>query len=222
MDFAIHPWLDELGGKIKQKFGTRVWFFGYQGSVRRGEATAESDIDIVLILDALEIQDLSDYRAIIRSMPGWEKACGFVSGKRELLSWPAAELFYFYYDTQPIFGDLEELKTRFTRRDIAAAVKQEAANLYHAACHSFLFDEPAAQLKQMIKTVFFIELGIVFLQNGVVAETKRSLFPMTTGEDREILELALSSSAWGSVSPERVTEIYAKLIDWAGRMIQEY
>ncbi|WP_343253381.1 nucleotidyltransferase domain-containing protein, partial [Ligaoa zhengdingensis] len=77
-------WIKEIMGKIMNCFGSRVHFVGIQGSYRRGEATEQSDIDLVFILDSLGMEDLAEYRAIVQSMPHAEKACGFVSGRAEL------------------------------------------------------------------------------------------------------------------------------------------
>ena len=99
-------WAKMLAEKALARFGARVWFMGLQGSVRRGAATESSDIDFVLILDRLDTADLSAYRELVRSMPDSEKACGFVSGRKELLAWPRADLFQFYHDTEALYGML--------------------------------------------------------------------------------------------------------------------
>ena len=99
-------WAKMLAEKALARFGARVWFMGLQGSVRRGATTESSDIDFVLILDRLDTADLSAYRELVRSMPDSEKACGFVSGRKELLAWPRADLFQFYHDTEALYGSL--------------------------------------------------------------------------------------------------------------------
>ena len=101
-------WAKMLAEKALARFGARVWFMGLQGSVRRGAATESSDIDFVLILDRLDTADLSAYRELVRSMPDSEKACGFVSGRKELLAWPRADLFQFYHDTEACHSFLFE------------------------------------------------------------------------------------------------------------------
>ncbi len=40
-----------------------------------------------------------------------EKICGFISGKEELLSWEKADVFQFYYDTEPLVGKWISLPT---------------------------------------------------------------------------------------------------------------
>lgn len=47
----IQSWMEQLAEELKNEFGSRLWFLGLQGSFGRGEGTAESDIDAVVILD---------------------------------------------------------------------------------------------------------------------------------------------------------------------------
>ncbi|MFR9161308.1 MAG: nucleotidyltransferase domain-containing protein [Ruthenibacterium lactatiformans] len=147
-------WAKMLAEKALARFGARVWFMGLQGSVRRGAATESSDIDFVLILDRLDTADLSAYRELVRSMPDSEKACGFVSGRKELLAWPRADLFQFYHDTEALYGSLSEVGALLCPRDARAALHMGAANVYHAACHSFLFEDVSANLLRCTRPRF--------------------------------------------------------------------
>ena len=58
-----------------------------QGSYNRGEATPKSDIDLIVILETITFENLKTYKNIINSMPYKEKACGFISGKKEIQNW---------------------------------------------------------------------------------------------------------------------------------------
>ena len=138
--FNLEDWLEEIVGKIRGHFCKRVVFLGLQGSYKRGEATAASDVDVVVILDELRIEDLKAYREIVRSMPDYEKACGFISGRAELQNWSKSDLFQFYFETESLYGDLTELIAPPEKDDIRRTVKLSAEALYHAACHSFVFD----------------------------------------------------------------------------------
>ena len=109
MTEQMMQWCEAFQSEILRLFPGRVAFLGIQGSHRRGEATKQSDIDMVVILDKIGAADLLAYRQMIEQMPEREKMCGFVSGKSELAHWPRADLFQFYYDTQPILGDLSEI-----------------------------------------------------------------------------------------------------------------
>ena len=47
----INVWIQNFLQTLNNTFGARVWFVGLQGSYGRGEATENSDIDVVVILD---------------------------------------------------------------------------------------------------------------------------------------------------------------------------
>lgn len=47
MSFQIYNWLEKYVHEVVSTFGYRIWFIGVQGSYARGEATEESDIDVV-------------------------------------------------------------------------------------------------------------------------------------------------------------------------------
>ena len=91
-------WMADILCQLQQVFGTRLQYLGLQGSYRRGEATESSDIDVVVLLDAVALDDLDTYRSIARAMPEGQKACGFFGSTADLLNWPRHELFGFYKD----------------------------------------------------------------------------------------------------------------------------
>ena len=168
-------WAKMLAEKALARFGARVWFMGLQGSVRRGATTESSDIDFVLILDRLDTADLSAYRELVRSMPDSEKACGFVSGRKELLAWPRADLFQFYHDTEALYGSLSEVGALLCPQDARGALHMGAANVYHAACHSFLFEDASANLPALYKAAFFVLQAQAFAASGVYCEDAAAL-----------------------------------------------
>ena len=108
----IKKWTEQFLAALEETFGGRIWFFGLQGSYGRGEATEDSDIDLVVILDELSPADIQAYSRMLERFAERPFLCGFLAGKEELLSWDAADLFQFYYDTQPIKGSLEQLLCR--------------------------------------------------------------------------------------------------------------
>ncbi|MBR5458199.1 MAG: nucleotidyltransferase domain-containing protein, partial [Burkholderiaceae bacterium] len=54
----IDVWMTHFTEGLLQRFGNRVWFIGLQGSYAREEATEQSDIDVVVILDKLSVSDI--------------------------------------------------------------------------------------------------------------------------------------------------------------------
>ena len=89
----LETWLNTYREAVLAAFGARVRFIGLQGSRARGEARAESDIDMVLILDRLEMEDLQRYRALGARLPDAALLCGFVTGAEAALggACPACE-----------------------------------------------------------------------------------------------------------------------------------
>ncbi len=220
MLLAIEPWLKELQQKLSTAFGNRILFTGLQGSYARGEAGPKSDIDFVLILDKAELSDLEIYRNIIRSMPFSEKACGFVSGKKEIQNWEKSDLFQFIHDTRPLSGNLAQLISPLSAQDIRLSIKNGAQNLYHAAVHSFLFDEPLpSALTALYKMVFFILQAEYFLLNNQYISSKKELFSLLDGDNKQILDYCLNREKFSGCSDAEIKSAYDKLIRWCSEKI---
>lgn len=100
----LEKWLADWTACVDGIFGERIRFLGIQGSYGRGEATAESDIDVVLLLDGLQLEDLQAYDEAVSALPMREKLCGFVGGWEELIHWDKADLFQFIQDTRAFAG----------------------------------------------------------------------------------------------------------------------
>ena len=88
----IKIWMQNFLQTLNNTFGARVWFVGLQGSYGRGEATENSDIDVVVILDELSAMDVQTYNAMLDTLPHRELICGFLSGKDEIMNWDAIQL----------------------------------------------------------------------------------------------------------------------------------
>lgn len=134
----VWAWMASLERELRAAFGERMLFLGLQGSQARGEATEDSDIDVVLILDRVEMDDLRAYDGVLARMPEREKACGFVAGWAELAAWEPSDLFGLVYDTTPLVGSLDPLRARIGAEDVRRAVWTGACNLYHGAVHNAL------------------------------------------------------------------------------------
>jgi len=220
MDFDIKKWLDDISEKIKAQFKNRILFIGYQGSYQRGEATPDSDIDMVVILDKLNFEDLKEYKKIIKSMSYCEKACGFVSGKSEITNWSKSDMFQFIYDTKSLYGNINEIITPMDETDIKNAVKTSAETLYHSACHSFLYDNDLKQsLCILYKMTFFILQADYFLQNNKYLPTKKDLFEQLKGEDKEILETCINKDLITNFTEQEIEVLYKRLIKWCSKKI---
>ena len=91
MDAFLPPLLEALPG--------RVAFVGIQGSFGRGEAGPESDVDLVVVLDALGAAELAVCRGVLEKMPFADRACGFFCDRAALAAWPAFDALQLRLDT---------------------------------------------------------------------------------------------------------------------------
>ena len=104
-DFDINVWLECFRVKLVSLFGRRLRFFGLQGSYGRGEQTAGSDIDVVVVIDGMSRRDIFAYRNMLDTMDRCSMICGFVAGSEELRGWEKSDLLQLFLDTQPIVPD---------------------------------------------------------------------------------------------------------------------
>ena len=74
----ITAWTNTFLSALNDQFGDRVRFVGLQGSFARGEATENSDMDMVVILDELSASDVAPYNTMLDTLPHRELICGFL------------------------------------------------------------------------------------------------------------------------------------------------
>ena len=219
MEFSISVWMAEYQEKVEKIFGSRIWFNGLQGSYGRNEASEQSDIDVVLILDQVSAEDLHTYGKVLDSLPAREKICGFVSGKEELLNWDPSELFQFCCDTTPVRGSLDKVREGVCSQDIRRAVHMGVCNIYHMCVHNMLHEKSIDILRGLYKSAVFTLQAIAFLQTGIYAKQKAELLSVLQGRDRDILEKSMAIKAKESISGAEQEELSAVLLAWASKWI---
>ena len=187
----ISSWVERFLQALDVAFGERVWFVGLQGSYGRGEATENSDIDMVVVLDELEPDDIQTYNAMLEQLPHRELICGFLSGRKELLCWEPSDLFQFYYDTKAIRGSLDALLPLLDDAAVQRAVKTAACNIYHGCVHNMLYEKSEDVLKGLYKSASFVMQAVAFTQTGTYISRQEELLPVLSLEEREIVETFL-------------------------------
>jgi len=210
----VGAWMDEMADKLAARFGGRLSFVGLQGSRARGEASDESDIDVVVVIDRLTFSDLAEYREIARGMPHQEKACGFISGGEELANWPKSDLLQFSRETIPWHGSLANILPPLEDRDVREGVRAGAANLYHAAVHAYVHSPEAERvpvLRELYKTAFFVLQAQRFLETGDYIPRRGELYAALTEDRREILGASMKR---GSFTHADSDALFAQLIEW--------
>lgn len=216
----IENWISVITGKLKEKFAERLLFVGLQGSYNRGEATPQSDIDLIVILDKVSFEDLKTYRKIIDEMPDNDKACGFISGKEEIQKWSKSDLFQFFYDTKSIIGKLDDIIASPSIEDIKTSIKTNCENIYHMASHSFLHSNNYADdLQSLYKMTFFVLQAKYFISTGKYIPTKKELEPFLDDKDKEILKTCINKDLIPSLNTNELENLYKKLITWSRKNI---
>ena len=216
LDGLGQDWLDKFQRAVLEAFGSRVRTIGIQGSRARGEAAADSDIDVVVILDTLAYEDLKRYRQAISGLPEREKICGFCSGEEELRAWDRGDLFQFFRDTLPLYGSLDWLEPLIAPSDIRWSVHLGACNLYHMCVHNALHGRDAALLDGLLKSAVFTLQAKCYLESGIYLRTRSELLEHLEGMDLAVLRAAME--------PAGLADFDAKaqlLLEWAGGLIRQ-
>ena len=182
------PWMDAFLPPLLEALPGRVAFVGIQGSFGRGEAGPESDVDLVGVLDALGAAELAACRGVLEKMPFADRACGFFCDRAALAAWPAFDALQLRLDTLPVYGSLEELRPPMGKETLDEAVRAAASALYHAACHTALFDaQPEAALPALQKAAFFALRLAHCRRSGQYTAARQSLLPKLEPEERALL-----------------------------------
>lgn len=217
----FHPdeYLSALTRLLRAAFGSRLIYVGLQGSYLRGEATENSDIDVMVVIDGMSADDLTVYRQAIASLPDPDRSCGFICGREDLLHWNPLEICHLLHTTQDHFGTLAKLVPPYTLRDVRAYVQLSAGNLYHELCHRFIH-APAAEniaaFPAACKQVFFILQDLHYLDSGVFPGTKAALLSALSGRDRAVLETALACSRG---DPFDFESAFPLLLNWCREVL---
>lgn len=194
----IENYIRKLISLLKNQFDSRLLYVGLQGSYLRGEANADSDIDIMVVIDGLSVSDLADYRLIVESMDHYEKSCGFICSKTDLLNWNPLEICHLFHSTKDYYGKLSDLIPAYSEQDIRNFIKMSLNNLYHEICHRYIHTDSAnsiSHLPHTYKGVFFILQNIYYLQHKEFVATKKELLALLDGKDYAVLarSIALNS-----------------------------
>ncbi|MEE0343197.1 MAG: nucleotidyltransferase domain-containing protein [Eggerthellaceae bacterium] len=213
-------WANDVKDKLEKEFGDRLVFVGLQGSRARGEAREDSDIDLVVLLDHIDGSDLERYRTIIQTMPYCELACGFIGSKDALAAWPRHELLQFYHDTKALLGALPEIGP-FTKDDAIKAAHIGASGIYHATCHTFVFNGDAANdiLKSLFKSAFFTLQALQFTRTGNYPCTKKELARQLEGDEARILEIGRNWQEHQPTDNMEQLELVNLLLHWSEKIL---
>ena len=213
----IGSWMENFVQALERTFGKRIWFVGLQGSYARREATENSDIDVVVILDTLNAGDLQLYNAMLAELPHREKICGFVAGREEVLHWEPADLVQFYHDTIPLRGSLDAILPLLDEEAVERAVRIGLCNLYHGCVHNMLHENSEEILRGLYKHATFTVQAIVYRQRGQFICSPMALWHSALPQERQILSIAWRLKNGESVDFQAMSEI---LFAWCGERLR--
>lgn len=215
----LESWLAAYAEAVEKVFADRIKFIGIQGSYARGEASASSDIDVVMILDELNMEDLARYRGAIAAMPEREKICGFVSGLGELKGWPPQELFQFYHDTRAIRGSLDFLLPLIGDNDVEQAALMGASNIYHMCVHNYVHERSGEMLRALLKAAVFVLQAKHFLKTRRYISKRAELMSELEGMDLRVLQAAAEVKAQPAGAENGFDSLSGLLLAWSGGLI---
>ena len=193
MMFDLDRYLDDLISNCRTAFRDRLLYVGLQGSYLRGEAHENSDIDVMLILDRFSVPDMDRYREILKRIGFYERSCGFICGRDELLRWTPLAVCQLRHTTKDLLGVLTDYLPSATWEDEVNYVKLSLGNLYHELCHRYVHadrEKNAAKFRGTSKYLLFLIQNLHYLESGRFLLTKKELKEAVSAEDRRALELA--------------------------------
>ncbi len=218
----IDAWMNDLIDQLKTEFKERLVLVGLQGSRARGEQREDSDIDIVVVIEDLNADDLALYRSVVQKMPHAELACGFVGSPDVLAAWPRHDVFNLVNDTDIRYGSFDFMDTEFTAEDAKLAADACASEIYHALCHTAVFEPNMLPdlLQSCLKSVFFGIRAKHFAQTGKFVNSRVQLLNLVNDSERWLLQ------AYDKDVQMDNKELASKLLRWsnnelAGRNIHD-
>ncbi len=190
--FDLERYLNDLISNCRAAFQERLLYVGLLGSYLRGEAHEGSDIDVMVILDRFSTEDMDRYREILKGIGFYERSCGFICGRDELLRWSPLEVCQLRHTTKDLLGLLTDFLPSATREDEVNYVKLSLGNLYHELCHRYIHRDRQRNVEAFrgaCKGVFFLTQNLHYLETGHFILTKRELKEAVSEEDGRVLEL---------------------------------
>ncbi len=218
----IRQYMQSLVERLRAVFGKRLLYVGLQGSYARDEATENSDIDILVVLDALCISDMDAYRRGVEALPHADKSCGFICGHQQLLHWNKGEICQLLGETIDYEGQLRALTPAFTSQDVRAHAKVCAGNLYHEICHRYIHsgaERCKEKLAASYRQTFYILQSLHYLRTGQYIVNRAGLMDVLEGPDLEVLHTGMRLKAGEDVCFDAAFEL---LFDWCQAVLAAF
>ncbi|MGM9626260.1 MAG: hypothetical protein ACI3XM_11215 [Eubacteriales bacterium] len=213
-------YLRDITAALLDAFGERLAYVGLQGSYLRGEASACSDIDIMVLIRTLTADDLALYRETIRHLDDADKSCGFICGTEEFRFWNPLEICHVLHSTKDYYGTLTDFIPSYTEEDHKKYTLLALGNLYHALCHRYVHADPDKNKRKLhthAKEFFFLLQDLYQIRTGVFAQNRAELLEMMTAEDRIVYRL-ITETAQGEYAYDPA---FSALLAWCQNTMRE-
>lgn len=216
---CIQRYMDALLANLRQTFGEELLYVGLQGSYLRGEANENSDIDIMVILETVDLPVLDRYRAVLEAVGDTDKSCGFLCSREDMAHWNPTEIPHLLRCTKDYYGQLAALVPTCTAYDLKVFLQTSLGNLYHEIVHRYIHrptERSLEALAELHRAVFFILQNLLLCRDNVYPENRAALSEMLTGEDAAVWEMLCRCRRDGCGTAEDLSQLLA----WCGKTMQ--
>ncbi|HUT73373.1 MAG TPA: nucleotidyltransferase domain-containing protein [Armatimonadota bacterium] len=223
---TVNQWLAEFLARLRQAFGQRLLFVGHHGSWARGEATPDSDIDTMVILDHIEAEDLAAYRDVISNMAdGGRMASGLFNSVAEMQARPRSEApVQYFYGCKVLHGSMAGIVGKPTNADLMQDIRAKASYNLLATRHYLLFPHDLRQkvhsLCYPFKESFYALQEWILVQSSQFFARKTDLLQVLNDEDdRAVVAVARD---WRESEADRTARplCYFELLErWSRSMV---
>ena len=222
---TVDQWLGEFLQRLRKTFGGRLVFVGHHGSWARGDATPDSDIDTMVVLDHIASSDLAAYRAVIDAMPdGGRDASGLLNSVAEMRALPRSGLTQCFYGCQVLHGAIDGIVERPTADDLLADILIMASDNLTSARHYLLFPHDLSAkvhgLRYRFKRCLYaLQEWLLVRQGEFLARKDQLLEALTDEDDRAVVAVVRD---WPQTEADRTARPrhYIELLErWSRGML---
>lgn len=200
----------------------------WQGSWARGESTATSDHDMIIILRRGDADVLAKLHDVFEDKPGWS---AYVKTEAELRQFPAGRI-QFHFGVQVIHGDftpppltregvVEEIRAHIStvNHEMRYRLMHGAARSYRGMDAEFVRARNANWMYHMAKTAIMAMKAREYLTSGEYPVTRKALSQQIRDPlDAEIIDTVSRWPELKSLYAEDITRIALKLDACARRL----